>query len=395
MTMAREIPSAAAAAGSPAPARWQLPPPPEAFTGRGRELRDLEAALTSGNFLGAAISGVEENSGGVGKTALALVLAQRFKDRHPDAHICLNLRGVDRDGRPPVTPGEAMQRVIHAFHPKSRLPEGYAALAPIYHAILAKAGRVLLLLDNAADAGQVHALLPPAKCLLLVTSRARVQVPGLAMSSLESLPAGDAWELLLKLAPRVGERAEEAAGVCGRSPLALGLFAGAVNNKKMRFVPELIESVREGREKLSATEAAFRTNYGLLDENLRRYMSLLAVFPGDFDLAAAGALFQGDAEYARGVLQPLVNAGLVEWNPTARRFHLHDLLRGFCESSLEEYELEGRAPPPRAALFARGAGGGQSVWQGWRRHAARAGAAGPGKGAHRGGVRVAGAAAGV
>jgi tetratricopeptide (TPR) repeat protein len=339
MTPLKEIPALSAAIGSPAPALWQLPPAPEPFAGRQKELRDLESALTSGNFLGAAISGVTEDSGGVGKTALALVLAHRFKDRHPAAHLCLNLRGVDPEGRPPVTPGEAMQKVIHAFHPKSRLPESAAALAPIYHAVLAKAGRLLLFFDNAADAGQVHALLPPARCLLLVTSRARLQIPGLAMSSIDCLAPGESRELLLKLAPRLEDCAGEAAGLCGHLPLALALFAGAVNSKQSPFLPELIETLRHSRETLSPAEAAFAAGYGLLDENLRRCLSLLAALPAPFDLAVAGALLQADAEFARGLLQPLVNAGLVEWNPTLGRFHLHDLLRQFCENSLEEFEL--------------------------------------------------------
>jgi tetratricopeptide (TPR) repeat protein len=338
MTTVRNIPTPAEAAAVPVSTVWQLPPAPVAFTGRENELRDLEAALTSGNWQGAVISGVNEDSGGIGKTGLAVVLAHRLKDRHPEAQLFLNLRGVDADGRPPLTPAEAMQRVIHVFHPKSKLPEDAAALAPVYQAVLAKAGRVLLLLDNAADADQVNALLPKAKCLVLVTSRARIEVPGLAPCAIDSLPPDKARELLLSLAPRIENRAGEAAELCGHLPLALVLFAGAVNSSTLPFVPEMIAALRDDRESLGPAEAAFRCAYGAADENVRPYYCLLAAIPAPFDLHAAGAIFQADAAYARGILQPLVNANLVEWNPALNRFHLHDLLRQFCEDSLEEYE---------------------------------------------------------
>jgi hypothetical protein len=92
--------------------------------------------------------------GSVGKTALAVVLAHRFKDRYPDAQLCLNLRGTDPAHRPPVTPVEAMQNIIHVFRPEARLPDSLDELAPIYNSVLNDAGRVLLLLDNAVDANK-------------------------------------------------------------------------------------------------------------------------------------------------------------------------------------------------------------------------------------------------
>jgi hypothetical protein len=350
----------------------QLPPPPPAFTGREEELADLEEQLTTTSAAGATISGKHaglQGMGGVGKTALALVLAHRLKDRYPGAQLFLNLRGADPEHRPPAPPAEIMQSVIHAFRPEARLPETLDALAPTYHSVLNDAGSVLLLLDNAADADQVRPLLPPSKCLLLVTSRAQFTLPGLAARNLDCLPPARAQELLLKLAKRLQGYEGEAAELCGHLPLALEVFAGAANNRSLTSVPELLGRLRTRQEKLEPVEAAFQVSYELLTEELGRCWRLLAVFPASFDLRAAAAVWgeaaqasaagvhatraeagpggpanpqagtPGLLESAREAMQALVNANLVEWNGDNGRFRLHDLVRQFCEEKLRASRL--------------------------------------------------------
>src|SRR5437763_7954694 len=120
-----------------------------------------------------------------------------------------------------------MAQVVRDFVPDFRRPETDAELAGAYRSALA-GRRCLLLFDNAAGKEQVEPLLQPAGPLLLLTSRSRFHLPGLAARDLDELPAGDAAGLVKAIAPRLtAAEAADIAAACGRLPLALRL-AGAL-----------------------------------------------------------------------------------------------------------------------------------------------------------------------
>ena len=73
-----------------APGMFNLPRPPADFVGRAEELAELRAALKTQGALLCGLRGL----GGVGKTALALVLADELRPQYPDAHILLELDGT-------------------------------------------------------------------------------------------------------------------------------------------------------------------------------------------------------------------------------------------------------------------------------------------------------------
>ena len=104
------------AAISAAKALHQLPPPVRDFTGRADELAELTAKLEQG---GITISGLH-GLGGIGKTALALKLADQLKPRYPDAQFYLDLKGASRK---PLAVTEALAHVIRAYHPTTKLPD--------------------------------------------------------------------------------------------------------------------------------------------------------------------------------------------------------------------------------------------------------------------------------
>lgn len=331
----------------------QLPSLPAKFIGRDEVLDDLVKILTVDNAAGVTISSARaglQGMGGVGKTALAVVLAHRLKSRYSAAQLYLNLRGADTDHRQPVSPADAMQTIIHSFHPEMKLPEAIDQLAPIYNSVLTQAGAVLLFLDNTANADQIRPLLPPENCLLLVTSRTQFSLPGLESRQIDCLPPEKSQELLRTLAPRITGYEPEAAELCGHLPLALEVVAGIVNDKKVYDVSELLHRIRVNQEKLNRLDAAFQASYDLLNESLRRQWILLSVFPAPFDLRAAAAVWnnvaiQPDAsalETARESLQILTNSNLVEYNQANARFRLHDVARRFCDGELTKFSEAAR-----------------------------------------------------
>jgi predicted ATPase len=86
--------------------------------------------------------------GGIGKTELALVVAERLRDDYPDAQFFINLQGTDAN---PRAAQEVMALCIRAFLGAERkLPEDPEQLLQLYRSQLS-GKRVLLLLDNAAD----------------------------------------------------------------------------------------------------------------------------------------------------------------------------------------------------------------------------------------------------
>ncbi len=174
----------------------QLSPAPNDFVGREAEQQDLLTEIERG----AVITGLR-GMGGIGKTALGLVVAHQLKARYCDAQFFLDLRGA---GDNPVTPLEALTHVVRAFYPTSKLPDNLEDMQALYRTVL-DGKRALVFFDNAKDAQQVVPLLPPASCLLLITSRAHFTLPGLKAKDLNVLPSDKARELVLSIADRLSD----------------------------------------------------------------------------------------------------------------------------------------------------------------------------------------------
>ncbi len=308
----------------------QLPSPPRDFTGREEELRELLVGLENG---GAMISGLH-GMGGIGKTALALVLAEKLKPRFPDAQFFLDLRGASHA---PLSAGQAMAHVIRAYLPEARLPETEAELAPLYHSVLHEK-RALLLFDNARDAEQVQSLLPPAPCALLVTSRQHFTLPGLYAKDLSQLSSIEAEALLLKICSRIAALAPELAALCGYLPLALRLAASALAERRDLSPSDYARRLQNAQQRVALIEASLRLSYDLLASELQAQWRALAVFPESFDRSAAAAVWQMEADPAHDILSTLHNYSLLDWREHTQRYRLHDLARLFAEQRLAEEE---------------------------------------------------------
>jgi tetratricopeptide (TPR) repeat protein len=297
----------------------QLPPPPADFTGREEELDELTDAISQGNAVVSGIWGM----GGVGKTALALKLAQQLTPQYPDAQLYLDLQGTSDSL---LAPSQAMAHVVRAYYPTARLPESEAELAGLYRSVLHNQ-RALLLMDNAVNREQVEPLLCSDCCVLLVTSRTRFTLPGLKALNLDTLPPEDAQALLLKIAPRIDGRAGEMAELCGCLPLALRLAGGVLAERENLSTADYLRLLQDTQTRLDLVDASLSVSYDLLDENFQRLWCILAVFPGTFDRAAAAVVWQMEQDPAQDALDELVRYSLVEWDAESERYRLHDLAR--------------------------------------------------------------------
>jgi DNA-binding SARP family transcriptional activator/Tfp pilus assembly protein PilF len=341
-------PRPAVVAGTrPLPVPAQLPAGVASFTGRAKDLADLAGAGSICVITGMA---------GVGKTALAVHWAHQARDRYPDGQLYVNLRGFDPTGRQ-MNPGEAIRGFLDALSvPPDRIPDDLEAQAALYRSLLA-GRRMLVLLDNARDAGQVRPLLPgTASCRVLVTSRHRlsglVAGEGADPLALDLLAAAEARDLLAR---RVGRDrvAAEPGGVdeivarCAGLPLALAIVAARAAAQRELPLAVLADELRADGDRLDAFDgddpatdvrAVFSWSYQALSPAAARLFRLLALHPGpDISAAAAASLAGRPAGPARPVLSELVAAHLLVEHPP-RRYALHDLLRVYATELVQRVE---------------------------------------------------------
>ncbi len=328
----RSVPGGAAAATR------SLPRDLASFTGRQRELRDLvDAAASSGGVVGIhAIGGMA----GVGKTAFAVHAAHRLAPRFPAGQIFLPLHG-HTPGQQPVDPGDALASLLlTAGVLAAQIPPAMEARMGLWRDRLAER-QLLLILDDAASSEQVRPLLPGAGgSLVLVTSRRHLSALEDATAiSLDTLPAGEAAALLVRLAARPGLSPDDAAvgqitRLCGYLPLAIGMVGRQLHHHPAWTAAGLAAELAAARDRLElmATEnlsvaAAFNLSYADLTEEQQRLFRRLGLHPGaDVDAYAAAALDGTGLAAARRGLEGLYDQYLLA-EPARGRYRMHDLIR--------------------------------------------------------------------
>jgi len=328
-------------------ARHQLRSPVRDFTGREEELEELMVAVVTKNV---SISGLQ-GLGGVGKTELALALAERLKPRYPDAQFYLDLKGVSGElnqrGAPaePLSPSDAMAHVVRSYHPTAKLPKSEAEMSGLYRSVL-DGQRALLIMDNARDKKQVEPLIPPSSSLLIVTSRKHFTLPGLYTKNLEALTPGQARDLLLKIAPRIKGHADQLAKLCGYLPLALRLAASAIAERVDLAPVDYIKRLTNARKLLELVEASLSLSYELLTPEMQKLFRALGVFPGAFDCTAAAFVWEMKHQPAQDTLSELVAYSFLQFvgeearssGEAVARYRLHDLVRLFAHAKLSPAE---------------------------------------------------------
>ena len=344
----------------------QLPHHVPGFTGRELELAALES-LAVGQGNAAVVISAIDGLAGIGKTALAVHFAHRVAAGFPDGQLFVNLRGFDPD-QPPAAPGDVLAGFVRALGAdSSQAPADLDELAAMYRSLL-NGRRVLVVLDNAASAGQVRPLLPgTASCLAIVTSRNTLS--GLAARdgarrlTLDLLPPGDAVTLISRVAGAERTAADPAAAgrlaqLCGRLPLALRITADRAASHRHLSMTDLVDELTLEHDRLDAlaadekttqVRAVFSWSYQALEPGPARAFRLLSLHPGpDISTPAAAALIDAPIPATRRLLRTLTAGHLLE--ETGRdRYQFHDLVRVYAAECAQASEPE----PRRAAAIRR------------------------------------------
>lgn len=324
-----------------------LPSDTRVFTGRDAEVAALSTLIeqgTSGLSGGAATVVVVQGMAGIGKTALAVHVAHRLRDRFPDGQLFLDLHGYT-DGLAPVSAQSALDSVLRSLDGSAPVPNGLEERAARLRDLLA-GSRTLLVLDNARDADQVRPLIPASSgCAVVVTSRSGL--PSLLDAGrveVGSLPE-DQSRALLAAVVGAGRVAADPAGVakilehCSGLPLALGIVGARLASRPSWSPAMLSERLDDERRRLDelrvgdlAVRTAFQTGYDSVVEagsepSAATAFPLLGLIPGgDVGVATFAAVCGIDAVPAEDLLERLVDARLVD-SVGPGRYGLHDLLR--------------------------------------------------------------------
>ncbi|MFI6295635.1 BTAD domain-containing putative transcriptional regulator [Nonomuraea sp. NPDC050790] len=328
----------------------ELPRPLSGFVGRDaeivrlRSLLDPEGGGTPHPFV--AICGPP----GVGKSALAVLLADAVKDRFPDGQLFVNLRGATPE-LAPLSPVDVFGRFLRALGVAGQVVPADADEAAALWRTHIDGRRLLIVLDDAAGLRQILPLLGvPLGTSVLVTGRETLSggddCEQLVLSGLSS---AESAEMLAKLAgsERVAAQPADAARVahmCGGLPLALRIAGARLAERPEWSLSALAARLSDERTRLDelqigtlAVQPSMASSWTALrdagrarDSAAARLLALLGVLHlPDVTAEIAGALLGGPAAAARGALDRLVEVHLLE--PVQDdRFQMHDLVRLFA-----------------------------------------------------------------
>ncbi|MEU1183820.1 BTAD domain-containing putative transcriptional regulator [Streptomyces sp. NPDC005820] len=339
-------PEFARGTGVPAPVPRQLPARPHRFIGRDRQLAELTKALdAAGEPGGTVVISAIGGSGGIGKTWLALHWAYQNFDWFPDGQLYVDLGGFDPSGEP-VAPAVAVRGFLDALGvDPGAVPVDVQAQIGLYRSLV-EGKRMLIVLDNAADAEQAAALLPgSATCTVLVTSRRRLaglaSAHGARMLTLDVLTGAEARELMGRHLGE-GRAAAEPEAVaallehCAGLPLAISVVAARAAAHPDFPLAVLAEELRDESARLDALDAgdltanvraAFTVSYRALTVGAAEVFRLVGLAPGpEIGTAAVGSLVARPVTAVRAALRELENAHLIRQSVPGR-YRLHDLLR--------------------------------------------------------------------
>jgi DNA-binding SARP family transcriptional activator len=338
-------PAPVAGGGAAQPERGpvcQLPASLPDFTGRAAEARVLARHLSAPGAAVSVISGLP----GVGKTALALQVAQQVRSLFPDGQLyaCLGGFGEPRDSQ------HVLGELLRALGvPPAAIPASGWERTALYRSVLA-GRKMLIVADDAASAAQVRPLLPGTPgSAVLVTSRGRLaDLDAARVLELGEFAAAEAVSLIGKIVGPARAEAEpggaaQLAAACGNLPLAVRLAGARLLVRPGMSLSALAASLAQPGRSLSelcvgdqSVADRIAASYRALDAPARRAFRLLPVhgpdeIPGWLVSAMPGGTDSGAADR-------LAAAGLLSTcgggDASGARYRVHKLILEYAAGQL-------------------------------------------------------------
>lgn len=325
----------------------QLPAAPSVLVGRETLASDIESSLTGPTGRAGARPRVVAltGMGGIGKTALALVVAHRAAPQFPDGQLYLDLRGHGRAAGLSLTDALAHLLTSLGLHADDVPVDEDRALAA--YRTRTSGSRLLVVLDNARDAAQVDALLPSgSENAVVVTSRASLGAQLEARQhALSPLPEDVARELL---AERVGHQrmsSDEPASrtviaSCAGLPLALRIVAARMQARPQWAVSDVAQRLADRDTRLTELDSqglAVATSLGdsvdqlrgspdPTDQDAAELWLTMGVMPApQVGLSGISHACSWPPDRTERAVERLAEVSLLE-EPAPGRFRMHDLV---------------------------------------------------------------------
>jgi predicted ATPase/DNA-binding winged helix-turn-helix (wHTH) protein len=343
------------------PAEQNVPSPLTRVIGRAEQVRLVAAQLPEQRLVTLV------GPGGIGKTTVALVVAQEVAASFRDGVVFVDLAPINDAALVPGLLAAALalplggEETIEELAALLRNKELMIVLDSCEHVIEAAATLVEALLKTApgvavlatsaeplrAEAEWVHRLpplgFPPSS--QGITANAAIQYSSVQLFVERAAAALGGFELLDAAAPAVADICRRLDGI----PLAIELAASRVDifapQKLAMLLDDRLKVLSRGRRtalpRHRTLRAALDWSYGLLLDPERALLRRLSVFNGGFTLAAAMEVAQDETVTASEVgnlLASLVEKSLVvcELTEPNVRYRLLDTMRTYAREKLDE-----------------------------------------------------------
>ncbi|WP_197698285.1 AfsR/SARP family transcriptional regulator [Micromonospora viridifaciens] len=239
----------------------ELPALPHGLVGRGMEMAALLSAAQMEPSPGRARVLTLCGEAGVGKSALAIEVAHRLAALFPDGQLYLDLRTLDRDGTGAASSQAIARRLLCGLgHTPAQIPRQAGEAEKAFRAAV-EDRRVIVVVDNVTNAGQIAPLVPASStCLLLLSSNAFLPVLG-AGRTIRLAPLSDsaAERMLIELvgdrrAEREPRAVERIVHACGHLPLALRVAGFRIACSPQRSLTDFADEFADEGSRLDLLE---------------------------------------------------------------------------------------------------------------------------------------------